>query len=408
VNNSAKTEAPLRLRITAAAEGHIRRGHPWVFSDSVRDSNRPGELGELAVIYDKRDRFLAIGLYDPESPLRVRILHNGSPVVLDESWFEQRLRRAIELRSQIFQTDTQTNGYRLINGESDGWPGLVLDKYEQTLVLKLYTAAWFRRLEMITTLIEKQLRPERIVLRLSRNIQELASAKFGQADGRVFRGAPLEHSVVFRETGIQFEADVLRGQKTGFFLDQRENRRNVEKLARGRDVLNAFSFSGGFSLYAARGGARSVTDLDISAHALDSAKRNFALNRADHQIASCAHETLQADVFEWLNDSKRQFDLTLLDPPSLARRASDRPQALQAYSHLIASGIRCTRRGGILLTASCTAHIKSSEFFEIARQAVKRSRRAFRELMITAHPPDHPAAFAEAHYLKAIYFQLLN
>jgi 23S rRNA (cytosine1962-C5)-methyltransferase len=395
----------LRLRITSAAEGHIRAGHPWVFNESIREANRSGELGELAVIYDKRDRFLAIGLYDPESPLRVRVLHTGSPVVIDSSWFQQQLQRAIELRKQIFEADAETNGYRLINGENDGWPGLVLDKYNQTLVFKLYTAAWFARLGMIVALIEEQLRPERIVLRLSRNIEEIASAKFAQGDGRVIRGSGLNGPIIFCETGIRFEVDVLRGQKTGFFLDQRENRRNVEKLARGRNVLNAFSFSGGFSLYAARGGSRSVTDLDISAHALESAKRNFALNRSDKQIASSVHQTQQADVFDWLKESKREFDLVILDPPSLARRAAEGAQALQAYSHLIASGIRRTRRGGILLAASCTAHVKQSEFFQLAREAAQRSRRPVRELMTTAHPPDHPATFPEAHYLKAIYFQ---
>src|SRR6185503_17379265 len=157
---------------------------------------------------------------------------------------------------------------------------------------------------------------------------------------------PLETSIIFRETGICFEADALRGQKTGFFLDQRENRRQVEKLASECEVLNAFSFSGGFSLYAARGGARSVVDLDISPHALEGANRNFALNARDPTVTACLHETIKADAFAWLAESNRQFDLVILDPPSLARRASERPEALRAYGRLIASAIRSLRRGG--------------------------------------------------------------
>ena len=395
----------LRLRVTAPAEGKIRAGHPWLFDESIREQNRAGDLGELAVIYDKRNRFLAIGLYDPESPLRVRVLHTGAPVTIDESWFEQQLQRAIELRKDLFQADPHTNGYRLVNGESDGWPGLVLDKYDRTLVLKSYTAAWFPRLEMLVRIFAKELRPERIVLRLSRNIQESASAKFGFSDGQIIHGEALSQTVIFRETGIQFEADVVRGQKTGFFLDQRENRRNIEKLAHGCDVLNAFSFSGGFSLYAARGGARSVVDLDISTHALEAANRNFMFNRNDPAIRASAHECIKADAFDWLARSERQFGLVILDPPSLARRASERTQALQAYRRLIVSGIRCTRHGGKLMAASCSAHITGTEFFALVRETAKRSRRAHRELMTTGQPQDHPSSFPEAKYLKAIYFQ---
>src|SRR6185437_5756256 len=190
--------------------------------------------------------------------------------------------------------------YRLINGESDGWPGLVLDRYDQTLVVKLYTAAWLPRFEEISELIRAQLRPERFVLRLSRNIQAAAKKAISAEDGQIVYGDRLEACPTFLENGIRFEADVCHGQKTGFFLDQRENRRSVESLAAGRRVLNAFSFSGGFSLYAARGGAASVTDLDISAHALASAERNFALNQSVAAIAQCRHERVQADALDWL------------------------------------------------------------------------------------------------------------
>jgi hypothetical protein len=274
----------LRLRVTAAAETVLRAGHPWVFADSIRGQNRPGECGELGVIYDRRDRFLAIGLYDPESPIRVRVLHAGKPATLDAAWWSARLAQAVERRRGLF--DERTTGHRWINGESDGWPGLVLDRYDATLVLKLYTAAWLPRLGKLSALVWAQLKPERIILRVSRNVGRLldpgstsnarprrrarAAASMDPTsgslpapaaadrprDGEVLLGPPPEGPVTFLETGLRFEADVLRGQKTGFFLDQRDNRRNVESLAGGRRVLNAFSFSGGFSLYAARGEAQ--------------------------------------------------------------------------------------------------------------------------------------------------------
>jgi 23S rRNA (cytosine1962-C5)-methyltransferase len=393
------------LRVTATAESVLRSGHPWLFAESIREQNRAGQAGELAVIYDRKDRFLATGLFDPASPIRVRLLHVGKPQTINRNWWSERLSLALEARRGLF--DEQTTGFRWINGESDGWPGLVLDRYDRTLVLKLYTAAWLPRLEELTGLITTRLRPERIVLRLSRNIQKLAKHQFGKADGEIVHGPPLDGPVTFLETGLRFEADVLRGQKTGFFLDQRENRRQVESLARGRDVLNAFSFSGGFSLYAARGGARSVTDLDLSAHALAGAKRNIALNATNASAASCRHELVQADAFVWLQQQPgRRFDLVILDPPSLAKREIERPGAIRAYGRLASSGIEQLAPGGILVACSCSAHVTAEEFYDAVRGSAVKAGRKFKELRTTRHAPDHPATFKEAEYLKAIYLRV--
>lgn len=389
----------LRLRVSAPAEAHLRAGHPWLYEGSVREQNREGEAGELAVVYDRRDRFLAIGLYDPHSPLRLRVLHTGLPVTVDEAWWGARLDAALHRRAALFGPDT--DGYRVLNGESDGFPGAVIDRYADTLVLKLYTAAWFPHLPLLLGLLEDRFPGFRVVLRLSRNIEELAEA-VGLGDGLTVVGTAPDGPVVFRETGLKFEADVVKGQKTGFFLDQRENRRRVEGLSRGRRVLNAFSFSGGFSLYAARGGASEVVSLDLSAHALASAGRNFALNPG----LGAAHETVQADVFEWLSQTRREFDLIILDPPSLARREAERAGAIRAYGKLAADGLRRLAPGGVLVSASCSAHVSAEEFWETVRGAARRSGRRWRELRTSRHAPDHHASFPEAEYLKAIYLQL--
>lgn len=389
----------LRLRVSPAAETHIRAGHPWVYESSLRDQNREGDAGELAVIYDRRDRFLAIGLFDPDSPLRVRVLHHGAPATLNDDWWAARLDAALLRRAPLFGPDT--DGYRAVNGESDGWPGLVVDRYADTLVVKLYTAAWFPHLERVLDLLESRFPGSGVVLRLSRNIQVRAAAA-GLHDGQVLAGVVPDGPVVFHETGLAFEADVLRGQKTGFFLDQRDNRRRVERYARDRRVLNAFSFSGGFSLYAARGGAADVVSLDLSAHALRSAQRNYALNPK----LGAPHETVQADVFEWLTGTSREFDLVILDPPSLARREAERTGAIRAYGKLAADGIRRLARGGILVSASCSAHVSADEFWAAVREAADRSGRPWKELHTSQHAPDHHATFAEAQYLKAIFLQL--
>ncbi|HWY77321.1 MAG TPA: class I SAM-dependent methyltransferase [Verrucomicrobiae bacterium] len=407
---SPRPELPrLRLRVSAAAESIVRSGHPWLFADSIREQNRTGQLGELAVVYDRKNEFLAIGLFDPDSPIRVRILHAGKPQTINSEWWQKRLREAFNLRKGLF--DENTTGYRCINGESDDWPGLVVDRYGATYVVKLYSAVWLPGLTEVISLLKSQisnskfsLEPSRLVLRLSRNIKDLARAKFSLTDGQIVDGPPLTETVTFLESGLRFEADVLRGQKTGFFLDQRENRRDIGTLAQGRTVLNAFSFSGGFSLYAARGGASCVTDLDISMHALENAKRNFKLNASIPSVARCTHDTIQADAFDWLDKRpQRKFDLVILDPPSLAKRESERVGAIAAYRRLAMLGINLVAHNGVLAASSCSAHVNAQEFFEAVRQAAAGSERKFTELRTTGHAQDHPAKFPEADYLKTIY-----
>lgn len=394
----------LRLRVTSTAESIVRSGHPWLFADSIREQNRTGRLGELAVIFDRNNRFLAVGLFDPDSPIRVRVLHTGKPSRIDTPWWQGRLMRALARREGLF--DSQTDGYRCIHGECDGWPGLVLDRYDRTFVLKLYTAAWLPHLDEIVGCIQASLHPHQLVLRLSRNIQSSAKALNQRGDGQLLLGKMPDEPATFLESGLRFEVDVLRGQKTGFFLDQRENRRCVESLAHGREVLNAFSFSGGFSLYAARGGAKSVTDLDISKHALAAASRNFARNHADPAVAACRHHSVRADALEWLAATPtRKFGLIILDPPSLAKREAERARAIGAYRRLNADALRWLAPGGVLVSASCSAHVSADEFFGAVRQAACESARPFIEWRTTGHPPDHSTTFPEGHYLKSIYLK---
>jgi 23S rRNA (cytosine1962-C5)-methyltransferase len=392
----------LRLRLTSAAENIVRGGHPWVFAGSVRQQNRDGKAGELAVVYDRNNKFLAVGLFDPASPIRMRVLHVGKPVPIDQEWWRKLWVATKARREDLF--DDQTTGYRCINGESDGWPGLVLDRYDTSLVLKLYSAAWLPRLHEVVDLIRGE--GQRIVLRLSRNITETARVQFGLADGQVLAGSPLEGPVIFRESGLRFEADVLAGQKTGFFLDQRENRRVVESLAGSGGVLNLFSYSGGFSLYAARGGATSVCSVDINPHALAALERNFALNHDIPAVAACARESVQADAFVWLSGpAKRKFDLVVLDPPSLAKRESEREEAKTAYQRLLNGAMARVNAKGMLVAASCSAHVPEDEFFELARSSARETGRDFTEWRTTGHAPDHPATFPEARYLKCIFLR---
>lgn len=393
----------LRVRLTAAAERQVRCRHPWVFDQSISRQNREGESGELAVVYDKNDTFLAIGLYDPDSPIRIRILHAGKPAKIEQAWWQQRLQQAVHLRRKV--SSDHTTGLRWIYGENDGWPGLVLDAYGKTLVVKLYSAAWYPHLKEQLSLFQNQFQCERVVLRLSRNIQTHPAPERKWVDGAVLHGTDPGEAVIFKEDGIRMRADVVRGQKTGFFLDQRDNRRRIGERSGGKSVLNLFSFSGGFSLHAARGGAKTVSNVDISPHALRECQANWTLNTEFSGFSGCQLVNLRADVFDWLKQPQDPHDIVIIDPPSLAKRKADREGALKAYHSLAVQGQKLTRPGGTLLCCSCSAHVSREDFVEVIRDAVRASRSGFEVEQVTGHAADHPHGIRELDYLKAVFLR---
>jgi 23S rRNA (cytosine1962-C5)-methyltransferase len=225
-------------------------------------------------------------------------------------------------------------------------------------------------------------------------------------DGSVLQGTSSDNPFLFVENGITFEADIRNGQKTGFFLDQRDNRARVEKLSKEKRVLNMFSYTGGFSVYAARGGATKVVSVDLSKPALASAKRNFSYNRSDPAIAACHHEIHAGDAFELLQNyanNKITFDMLILDPPSFAKRKSEIEKAISAYHQLTGLGLKVLSPGGILVQASCSSRVSQSDFFETIHQAAQQNGRHLREIERTGHPIDHPIKFPEGEYLKCLF-----
>jgi 23S rRNA (cytosine1962-C5)-methyltransferase len=398
-------ERNIALHVTPAAERAIRGGHPWLFDQSIRRRSRRGRAGDLAVIFDRKDRFLAVGLYDPDSPIRVRILQQGQPATINQGWFEQQIGWAAERRRPLAQA-TITNGYRLLHGENDGLPGLVVDRYADTYVMKLYTAAWIPHLQAVLAALTEVAQPQRLVLRLSRALQNEPELLYGLTDGLRLWGPELTGPVLFQENGLTFAVDVVAGQKTGFFLDQRDNRARVEKLAAGKRVLNVFAYTGGFSLYAARGGATAVTSLDLSQPALETAETNFHLNRHLPDVAAARHTLLQGDAFQRMEElvaQKRQFDLVVVDPPSFARQQSETERALAAYARLTRLALRLLPAGGLLVQASCTSRVETAEFFQTVHKTALKEKRPLRELERSSHPLDHPIGFSEGEYLKCLF-----
>ncbi len=403
----------LAVRVTKDAERHIRAGHPWVFDRSI-ESAKSGAAGDLAVIFDHNRKFLAIGLYDPSSPLAVRILHVGAPQTIDADWLTSTVARAAERRRPLLDRG-DSDALRLVHGENDGLGGVVMDRYGANLVIKLYTAAWLPWLDHLVAAglavgslddggIEGMGGIDRIVLRLSRQV---ATAADSRRDGEILAGPKLHGPVTFIENGLRFTADLIRGHKTGHFLDQRDNRSMIGSLASGREVLDIFACTGGFSVHAAAGGATAVTSVDLSGPALAAVQANMELNQPPINPA-LRHRIRVGDAFEIMEQmvaEDRGFDLVVVDPPSFAQRHSQVRRALTAYQRLASLAATLTRPGGLLFQASCSSRIDDAQLVDAVKQGVGSSDRRWTEIRRTGQPVDHPVSFPQGRYLKAVLLE---
>jgi 23S rRNA (cytosine1962-C5)-methyltransferase len=403
--------ARVAVRATADAIRQLRAGSPWLYDGSITSVSHDAPAGDLAVVFDDKRRFVAIGLFDPTSPIRLKVLHTGTPVTIDAGWFAARIADAHERRSSLpteIGADNATDAYRVVHGENDGLPGLVVDRYASTLVVKLYTAAWFPHLATVVDALAGLLAPERIVLRLARDTAARNTTSL--TDGSTLLGTAPDRPVRFRERGLVLEADVVHGQKTGHFLDQRDNRALVRAAAEGADVLDVFCSTGGFSVAAAAGGARSVHLVDIAAPAIETARRNLAHNRSRPAVRACTVRSTVGDAFEVMaelaRDPHARFDIVVVDPPSFAQNQASVDRAIRAYAKLTSLAIALVRPGGTLVQASCSSRVTADGFATAVLDAAGRSGRQVRELRRTGHAVDHPVGFAQGAYLKAIYLRV--
>jgi 23S rRNA (cytosine1962-C5)-methyltransferase len=396
----------IAVRVTRDALRQIRGGSPWLYDGSIESISHDGDAGDLAVVFDHDRKFAAIGLYDPTSPIRVKILHQGGPRTIDETFWREQIGAAIEQRAGLAD-DPDTNAYRVVHGENDGLPGLVVDRYAATLVVKLYSPAWFPHLQAVLVALRSWRPYERVVLRFGRSVA--AGETFGFSDGDVIVGAPVDRPVRFLERGLTMEADVVHGQKTGHFLDQRDNRALVRSMAHGASVLDVFASTGGFALSAAAGGAASVHLVDQSAPALETAKRNIEHNQHLGDVRRCAVHTTVGDAFEVLAklaERDERFDIVVVDPPSFASNQGAVPRALAAYGRLTRLALAVTKRGGTLVMASCSSRVTTDDFVQTVLDAAASARREVSEVRRTGHAVDHPVGFEFGSYLKAIYLRV--
>jgi 23S rRNA (cytosine1962-C5)-methyltransferase len=404
-------ERRIAVRATPDAVRRLRAGEPWLFDRSITSdadalANTRAAAGDLAVVFDDRRKFVAIGLWDPTSPIRVKVLHHGAPAPIDDRWWRARLHASIARRASL-AADGRTTAYRVVHGENDGLPALVVDRYADTLVVKLYSPIWFPHLATVVGQLVGLLDPVRVVLRLSRQVARADT--FGLADGTTVHGPSPDAPVRFRERGLVMEADVVHGQKTGHFLDQRDNRALVRSMAAGASVLDVFASTGGFSLAAAAGGARRVHLVDSSASALAAARRNLELNTGLRQVRDCDVRTTVADAFDALAELRRRherYGIVIVDPPSFAQSAATVEAACRAYARLTRAALAVLDDGGTLVQASCSSRVSAERFGEVVHRAAADAGYELTELRRTGHPLDHPVGFEHGAYLKAMYVRV--
>jgi 23S rRNA (cytosine1962-C5)-methyltransferase len=378
-------EAPLRdLTLERDTIGPVARGHPWVYKDGVRGSAPPGELVRLV---DGRGRPVAYGLCD-RGEIVVRVL-GRHPLPMGEL-IPQRLEAAQAWRDAAMPS--ATDAYRVVNGAGDGMPGVVLDRYADLAVLRLYSEAWVPWLELLVGAIRRLPWVRSVVRRLG--VQRVD----GGSGIELLHGEAPADSLVVQEYGLRFLVRPRQGQKTGLFLDQRENRHRIAGWARGREVVNLFGYNGGFSVHAAAAGSGRTITVDQAPDALEDARENFRLNGLDPD----AHGFEQADAFRWR--PSRQVGLVINDPPSLSHGARSDGAARAAYRDLSAHAARMVARGGLLASASCTARLREDRWLEAVRRGVGKAGGPWVQVFQAREPADHPVAVGhpEGHYLKLV------
>jgi 23S rRNA (cytosine1962-C5)-methyltransferase len=371
-------------------ERRLLAGHPWIFSNEIAETRGNPIAGDTVEILSGAGKILGTGFYHPHSLIAVRRIsaHLADP---DASFFRSRLTRCLDLRSRLYPGQTS---YRLVHGESDGLPGLVIDRYNEYLSLQTFSCGMERHLPVICDQLEELLHPTGIV---ERNESPLRDLEEMPRRSGILRG--MAEPTVHLELDVRFAVHPLLGQKTGFFLDQRENRLLLRRFSPGMEVLDAFCNDGGFALHAARAGALSVYGLDISAEAVERAQANAVLNG----LNNVRFEKMDVfDTLKSLGESGTKFDVVVLDPPSFTRSRKTVPAARRGYRDLNAAAMRILRKGGILFSASCSHHITGETFLDAVVEAGRRSGRELQLLDWRGAAPDHPVLpqVPETAYLK--------
>jgi 23S rRNA (cytosine1962-C5)-methyltransferase len=384
----------------------IVAGHPWIYQSEILRLTAPVNDGGLVQVKDHRQRFLGVGFFNSKSKIHVRVL-SPERVEVNEKFFEERIRAALAIRQKHLPDATS---FRVVNAESDFLSGLIVDKYEDVLVVQISSLGMDQRKAQIVTVLQQIFSPRAILER-----SDMATRKFeGLAEVNEILAGKLAGPVSVNLNGLKFETDLVAGHKTGLYLDQQVNYQAVSQFARGAQVLDCFSFLGGFGLHAARAGAAHVHMLDQSADAIAAAVRNAAANGLAEK---CSFEVV--NVFDWLKVNTAvkpyervipRFDLIVLDPPSFTRNRASVPDALRGYKEIHLRALKLLKPGGTLATFCCSHHVDTVTFQDVILSAAYDTRRVLRRVATYSQSPDHPIIpmIPETEYLKGFAFEVVR
>jgi 23S rRNA (cytosine1962-C5)-methyltransferase len=393
-----------KIILKAGKEKSLLRRHPWVFSGAIGRVTGDPVDGDTVQIYSNQGVFLAHAAYHSKAPIAARVWSWRQDEHIDDAFFYRKFLQAIALRKDLGLCQ-QSTGFRLVHGESDGLPGLVIDQFDRVLVIQIGSVGAERWRETFLEILKALCDPVCIYERSDTDVRELEGLQ--KRTGILWGGLPNE--LMIEENGLRFAVDVVHGQKTGFYLDQRDNRAKIRSLAQGKDVLNCFCYSGGFSIYAQQGGAKSILSVDSSEEALKLAQHNFALNR----LNTDSLEWQCADVFQMLRklrDGNRKFDLIILDPPKFAPTAAFAAKAARGYKDINLLAFKLLKPGGILATYSCSSGISNDLFQKIVAGAALDADVNAHIIAQQMAAPDHPILlnFPEGAYLKGLLLRVAD
>ncbi|HET9957362.1 MAG TPA: class I SAM-dependent rRNA methyltransferase [Polyangiaceae bacterium] len=382
------------LRLPSSLAESLELGHPWVYRNHVPAGI---ELRSGTVVQVQCGAFQGYALWDETSPIALRILSRGTQP--DRAWLRERLLEALALRASVLSHET--TAARIVFGEGDGIPGLSVDLYDKFAVIITYADALDRFVADVAAILTEELALEGVLLR-NRELQE------GEGKVKLLSGRAAPERLIVREHGVKLWVELYAGQKTGMFLDHRENRAYVRGIAAGKRVLNLFSYTGAFSVNAALGGATQVISVDIASGALHAAAENFTLNEVPRDL----HQEIAQDVFEYLNSQRAAptFDLVICDPPSFASSQKQKFAALRAYQRLNALGLSVVQPGGLYAAASCTAQVSPEDFRYVLSESAARAGVRFQIIHEAGQPQDHPIGIGhpEGRYLKFVVGRVLR
>jgi 23S rRNA (cytosine1962-C5)-methyltransferase len=398
-------------------EEPVRRFHPWIFSGAIAKmtvNHKEMQIpdGDLVEVVDYKNQTLAFGYYNDGS-IAVRILSFNPSEIIDAEFWQKRLQNAFNYRKRLDLTDSDTtNAYRLVHAEGDGLPGLIIDIYNETAVVQCHSIGIYRQINAIADAL-KMVFKDKLKAIYDKSSETLPPQYIAQNSIKNdYLFGEINTPAIVLENGNQFAVDWITGQKTGFFLDQRDNRALISRYSKGKTVLNAFCYSGGFSVYALKAGAKSVHSIDISPKAIDLTDKNIAinfelnneLNNELNSLQTINHESTAVDVLQFLKDNKAVYDVMVVDPPAFAKSMSKRHNAVQAYKRLNAMALRQITEGGILFTFSCSQVVDRQLFYDTIVAAAIEAGRKVRVMHHLTQPADHPVSMfhPEGSYLKGL------